>query len=913
MILILPFIFGAIGLAVGAVTGALTAHAAGEEDRQAASYHRTVANELVEKYANLEKQYYELADESQKQINDVTRQIALSEIEKDYLRLTVRLQQSLISLMWSIDRQPTIDALKQFMEAVDVTNDILCRISEELVSVPSDYYERNFTKAVRASLPAKDFTKNLGNVSKREKRVVKLYSQEFQDTYNRIQDTGDRLLNYIKELRAGRLREGDKTTGLQSIEDSIKKALEALGQQKYQVAVIAAMNAGKSTFLNALIGADVLATSVEACTVFRTNIIPIQGGETPRLLEYRQGQKSPEIIASGSTEEIQAKFVKRTYEIRNTANSDHTTHFELEHPIEAIRDLPSLTGFTLVDTPGPNEWNSESFNTVALKQTTLEALRTCDAILFILDYLSFKDNTNLELLQDLIENRQEFLAQNTGKIYFVLNKVDMRGESDRKIEEVVEFLRNSLVDFGIPEPNICPVSARQGLLAKLIQQGKATSNHINDFENFYSIRYAEKDDRGRKFIPLPEEIADRALEDSGIPTIQDTVIQNIAQNSGWNLLSDVLAILNKAAQSVTDILNTEIRGWELEFEELENKIGEYKRRSDSARDKVRNVKKSLVEERERLITIFSQGVNTFAKTAKNRITQEIDKVAENQYKKNHLVSRSSKKYQDLFQVIFDKIFSWFEDDSNTDIYKIRVKKKKDAEKIGQIINSYCTPIIHDFWIDTQDRLVREGTKIREELVRKIQQEIQAISDELSKYIGDALQVEICINEIQFPKFEFPGIDAKIQEQQKVFERIKKETEGPCCANPHVYEKDVTVKEEVSYYEIDLRQTAQGIHKKIDEQVKNNIILLQRLIEKQIDQDFQKGEQQIDDYITIFQGDFDDLLIQRVNKENQSHEIIAALQNQKSQVSEYLDELIVLREMLDDWKPLYMWVIPYVSW
>ena len=66
MIFILPFVFGALGLAVGAVAGAFTSHAAGEKDRQAAKHHRQVANELVEKYTNLQKQYYELADESQK-------------------------------------------------------------------------------------------------------------------------------------------------------------------------------------------------------------------------------------------------------------------------------------------------------------------------------------------------------------------------------------------------------------------------------------------------------------------------------------------------------------------------------------------------------------------------------------------------------------------------------------------------------------------------------------------------------------------------------------------------------------------------------------------------------------------------------------------------------------------------------
>ncbi|MEH2362448.1 dynamin family protein [Nostoc sp.] len=225
-------------------------------------------------------------------------------------------------------------------------------------------------------------------------------SEQFQAAHDSIYNTGTRLLQYLQEIRQGRLSEGDDTKGLQSVEDEINKALHALKEQKYQVAVIAAMKAGKSTFLNAVIGADVLASESEACTVCRTDIRPIDASATPRLLEYRQGQKKPVVIAEGDSSVIRQKFLDHTHKLRATANHDNTIRFELEHPIEAINKLSSLTGFTLVDTPGPNEWESAGFSTVALKQTALEALRTCDAILFVLDYSSFKDNTNSELLQD---------------------------------------------------------------------------------------------------------------------------------------------------------------------------------------------------------------------------------------------------------------------------------------------------------------------------------------------------------------------------------------------------------------------------------------------------------------------------------------------------------------------------------
>lgn len=921
----LPFLFGALGLAVGAVVGALTTHAAGESDRQAAKHHKAVANELVEKYANLKQKYYELADKSKKQIIGLTRQHALDEVEKDCLRLAVRLQQNLIYLMWDIDKDPTEAALKKFVNAVELTNNVLSKINEELICVPSDYYARNFIAAVQRQIILKtvdfssisnigyeEFTKKTFSMNNelfeinQEEISVKLYSQnmhsqEFQETYNRIHDTGDRLLRYLKEVRSVRSKEGDSTQGLQSVEDNITKALKALAEQKYQVAVIAAMKAGKSTFLNAIIGADVLASEAEACTVCRTDIRPIDAGQIPRLLEYQAGKREPIVLIEGEAGEIRRRFLERTHEIRSKSNQDNTTRFELELPIEAISKMPSLAGFTLVDTPGPNEWDSASFNTTYLKQTALEALRTCDAILFILDYTSFRDNTNSELLQDLIEQRKEFLAENRGKIYFVLNKVDRKAERDRPIADVIESLRKNLAEFGIPEPIIYPVSAWQGLLSKLIQQGKATSSHIKDFEDFFSAKYAERDERGRRIIPLPEEIAPQSLDDSGIPELQESVIQTITQNSGWNLLSDVLDEFKKAAKAIDEIFITDIGIWKLKFEELQQKIEEYKKCSDSAQKRVATVKKSVEEQKQILITRFSQGINEFADIAKKRIATEIDKVAENQSKK----SSSQKTNPNLVTYIIDKVGSLFESASSSDPYKIKVKNKNDAEKIGKIINDYCTPVIQSFWLDTQDSLVRDGTKMREDLLKKIQQEIQIISNNISEYVGNALQVEIGNNPIQFPKFEFSGIDAKIQHQQEVFTRRKREkrTESKCCKSDKVYEVNVPYQETVSYYEIDLRLTCQGIQQKINSQVERNLELLQRVIEKQVSEDFRKGEKQINDYINRFQAEFDYLLEERAIREVEAPEIIANLENQRIKVSEYINELIFIRETLNSWKPM----------
>ena len=791
-------------------------------------------------------------------------------------------------------------------------------------------------------------------------------SQEFQAAYNSIYSTGTFLLQYLKEFRDGLGTQGDESQGLQSIENEINKALKALQDQKYQVAVIAAMKAGKSTFLNSIIGADVLASETAACTICRTDVRHIKEGKTPRLLEYREGERKPVILVEGDAGEIQQKFLLRTREIREKGNPDNTTRFEIEHPIEAISELSSLTGFTLVDTPGPNEWESANFNINALKQTALEALRNCNAILFILNYASYKDNAVADLFKDVVENRKDFIEENNGKIYFILNKVDQKTERDKEIADVIKDLERELVGFGFRNPLIYPASSRQGLLAKLIQQGNATESEKKDFKKFFSARYATEDEEGNQIIPAPWKIAPQALADSGIPSIQETVIQRITQNSGWNLLSEVVAEIDKAAKAIEDTLNTEIRGWEMGIEALKEKVEDYRRRSENARSRVELVKTAVEVQKQILIQGFSQGINGFANGAKDKIASEIDKIAGSRSanspkpKKNKAPLQQQPKVEKkglgivgefgeallglipvfgqglgkafkLSTSLWDKLSETVPDTFNGSVseqddkpekfdpYIIRCKTQTEAQKILKTINDVCAPSIESWWIDTQDQLVREGTSIREQLAEKIQEDIQKISDELSNYLGDALQVRLNINPIQFPSFDFPGIDAGIQRQVEVFTRTEKITEvkkksrtkksNSLCKGDKTYtvdvpiEKTIEVQDRRTVYQVDLRQTVKQIKQKIDDNVSGSQSILKRVIEQQVSTDFKSAERQINDYINRFQNDFDRVLKERQTKEAEAPEILARLEYQKAKLIEYLSQLSSIRESLNSWKPV----------
>lgn len=707
-----------------------------------------------------------------------------------------------------------------------------------------------------------------------------LSSDRFQDLSTRLTHLGTHLLHYVQEQRSGQEQEGIDPGSLIDLEQEIEKCLNALEHQTYEVAVIAAMKAGKSTFLNAVIGADVLASESEACTVCRTEIRHVNPGVTPYLLEYPAVGQEPTLIAEGEAEQIRQAFLDRTHGIRKANAVEDVESFVLHHPIAAIQDLKVLSGFTLIDTPGPNEWETQDFNTVSLKQVALEVMRNCKVILFVLDYTSFKDNTNKELLTELIEKRRGFLEQDRDKLYFLLNKVDRKAENDRPLAEVVAELKATLQGFGIPDPKVYISSARQGLLARLILQGQAKEEHIKDFKKFFSAQYAQENEEGDMVIPGPQKIAPQALIDSGIPQIEESIIATIAQNAGIALLSEVLGQFDGVAGELEGLIQVSIQGWSRSVEDLERKLEEYIAGADRAKARVDEIKKKLVEQQTTLTEKFNAEVDQFAKKATQQICHEIDA----------LVDRLSKGKKSPLRFL-SNLISYFSSGKFSGSV-VEFSSKEKAKKAYQKINETCTPIIQNFWLETQDKLVRDGNGIRKTLARTIEQEMQVLADEIAEILGEILKFEFKSSKIQIPDFTFEGIDEKIKKlyttesSTKVEKRKKKRS----CKSPKTYYVKVPYERDVSYYTIDFEKVKQLFTMTIDHQKKRIQGRIHDLIVEQVSTDLDQANYQFVAAFQRVQRKIEQDIQQHHNQSGEISQVIAALEAQLAIVKEYQQEI-----------------------
>jgi predicted GTPase len=223
---------------------------------------------------------------------------------------------------------------------------------------------------------------------------------------------------------------------------------DRLKQERLQIAVLGQFKRGKSTFINALLGAPILPTDVVPSTAVATFIA---WREKPLIAVQFAERGHRESFAETRIEgirEILSRFVTEDENPRNRLGVDR---------VEAFYPAPILAGGTvLIDTPGIG--STLTHNTEA----ALRLLSECDATIFVVSADPPITEVELRFL-----NR---LKSKTGRIFFVLNKVDYLTPGD--LRTVMDFLRKVLIENSLieVETQIFAISARLGLSANQDRQ-----------------------------------------------------------------------------------------------------------------------------------------------------------------------------------------------------------------------------------------------------------------------------------------------------------------------------------------------------------------------------------------------------------------------------------------------------------
>ena len=226
-----------------------------------------------------------------------------------------------------------------------------------------------------------------------------------------------------------------------------------------RVAVLGQFKRGKSTLLNALLGAPVLPTGVTPVTAIPTFIKA--GPKAAARITFQDGKKPLLTSVEGEIPDVLERYIS---EGKNPHNRLKVESVEIEVRSEFLDH-----GIVLIDTPGVG--STFLHNTRAAAAVLTE----CDAAVFVVS----PDPPITEVEVNYLSKVQELIP----KIFFALNKVDLLDSQERCMAErfLADVLREQPI---ITQPFwIFSISAKQGLQAKLDRDSQAlTASGVEHLE-----------------------------------------------------------------------------------------------------------------------------------------------------------------------------------------------------------------------------------------------------------------------------------------------------------------------------------------------------------------------------------------------------------------------------------------------
>lgn len=200
-----------------------------------------------------------------------------------------------------------------------------------------------------------------------------------------------------------------------------------LEAERFHLVVLGEFNHGKSSFVNALLGAEVLPTGITPTTASLNHVV---WGEKP---------DARVVLLGGESKQLEPSQLKEWVTVAGGKSSD-VAFVELSYPSDLLRN-----NVVLVDTPGVNDLNEQR------AEITYGYVPRADAVVFLLDAGQALKDSEREFL------RSRVLEAARDRLIFVLGKMDLLNPEE--CAAVVDYVKNGLAKL-VPNPTVFPLSAR---------------------------------------------------------------------------------------------------------------------------------------------------------------------------------------------------------------------------------------------------------------------------------------------------------------------------------------------------------------------------------------------------------------------------------------------------------------------
>ena len=291
---------------------------------------------------------------------------------------------------------------------------------------------------------------------------------------NELQDTLKKLAELARELR------------LEGQEKQACQAIDMLKQEQFHMVVVGEFSRGKSTFVNALLGQQILPVSKSPTTAIISKIV--YGDKPEFILHYKNG-KSPKMVSleefsglkapkEGILNSLKDKL-QRMQISHGQEQLDAIEYASVKYPLAFCKEQVEL-----VDTPGTNDLNTGCI------EITYRYLDQADALIMLLAADQALSKSEAEFLKERI------LKKKIQDVFFIINRKDaLNGveEEQQVLNFVSSNLKELLPDDMKTELRLFLVSSKQALLYRRAEAGDSltTKQRMNKPDNMEVTGFVE--------------------------------------------------------------------------------------------------------------------------------------------------------------------------------------------------------------------------------------------------------------------------------------------------------------------------------------------------------------------------------------------------------------------------------------
>lgn len=200
-----------------------------------------------------------------------------------------------------------------------------------------------------------------------------------------------------------------------------------LESERFHLVVLGEFNHGKSTFVNALLGSDILPTGITPTTASINHVV------------WAQRPTARVVLTTGESKYLDPQQLKEWVTVAG-GHASEVAYVELGYPSDLVQN-----NVVLVDTPGVNDLNEQR------AEVTYGYVPRADAVVFLLDAGQALKDSEREFL------RSRVLESARDRLIFVLGKMDMLSADERIA--VVDYVKAGLAKL-MPEPVVFALSAK---------------------------------------------------------------------------------------------------------------------------------------------------------------------------------------------------------------------------------------------------------------------------------------------------------------------------------------------------------------------------------------------------------------------------------------------------------------------